>query len=49
MLSVSKQTELKSLVTELDMEMDGVRVPASAAAILNSLRRLMVNIEEEED
>ena len=29
------------LCIELDMEMDGVRVPASAAAILNAIRGIL--------
>lgn len=29
------------LCVELDMEMDGVRVPASAAAILNAIRGIL--------
>ncbi len=34
------------LCRELDMQMDGVAVPASAAAILNAIRSLLSDIEE---
>lgn len=33
------------LCTELDMEMDGVRCPASAAAILNALRSIVTEYQ----
>lgn len=33
------------LFRELDMEMDGVRVPASAAAVLNGIRAVLNEIE----
>lgn len=39
--SGKKREELETLIRELDIEMDGVRCPASAAAILNRLRRLV--------
>jgi len=34
-------SRLIRLCVELDMEMDGVRVPASAAAILNAIRGIL--------
>jgi len=33
--------QLIRLCVELDMEMDGVAVPATAAAILNGIRRIL--------
>lgn len=36
---------LESLCRELDMEMDGVRVPQTAAAILNGIRSVLSEIE----
>jgi hypothetical protein len=37
----SDVARLIRLCVELDMEMDGVRVPASAAAILNAIRSIL--------
>lgn len=37
--------ELLLLVKELDIEMDGVRCPASAAAILNRFRSILSELD----
>jgi hypothetical protein len=37
---------LRALCVELDMEMDGVKVPHSAAAVLNAIHRVLA---EEDD
>jgi hypothetical protein len=41
----SIEMRLLSLCRELDAEMDGVRVPASAAAILNGIRSVLSDAE----
>ena len=39
--------KLAGLCEELDMEMDGVSVPASAAAILNAIRHIISEASDE--
>jgi len=38
---------LYGLASELDSELDGVSLPASAAAIMNAIRRIVEKIEDE--
>lgn len=39
--ALKEREKLLGLCTELDVEMDGVRCPATAAAILNGLRSIV--------
>lgn len=43
------QSELIRLCKELDIELDGVRMPAMAAAIVNGIRRVLDEIEDAEE
>jgi hypothetical protein len=38
--------KLRRLCHELDMELDGVKLPASAAGILNGIRKAISDIDE---
>jgi len=47
-LGVTSYARLVGLCRELDIELDGVNVPGSAAAILNAIRKILRDLEEEE-
>lgn len=47
MLKSESLVKLYGLCHELDIELDGVKVPASAAAILNSIRETLKEAKEE--
>ena len=43
--ALKERERFLNLCTELDVEMDGVRCPASAAAILNALRGIVTKYQ----
>ena len=46
---IAASVTLYALCKELDVEMDGVKCPATAAAILNAIRSKIKEIENDED
>lgn len=47
---LSNHEKLEGLCRELDVEMDGVSpIPATAAAILNGIRRVLGDIDDEQN
>jgi len=46
---MTNHEKFEALCRELDTELDGVRIPATAAAIVNGIRRVLLDLELERE